>query len=109
MAVFKKWSQLCTPVAVALFFRHYGTMSEAHVTLYTTTWCPFCQKLVKNLDRTNTPYVNIDVEDDLEAAEWVKSVNDGNRVVPTVKYSDGSYATNPPASEVRAKVEELSN
>ncbi|PRQ11014.1 glutaredoxin-like protein [Corynebacterium sp. 13CS0277] len=80
-----------------------------HVTLYTTTWCPFCQRLTKALDRTNTPYTNIDVEQDLDAAAWVESVNDGNRVVPTVKYSDGTHATNPPASEVRRKLEELSS
>lgn len=78
-----------------------------HVTLYTTEWCPFCQRLVKALNRTETPYERIDVEEDLDAAAWVESVNDGNRVVPTVKYSDGTYATNPPASEVRRKLEEL--
>lgn len=83
------------------------THNDSHVTLYTTTWCPFCAKLVKNLDRTETPYARVDVEEDAEAAKWVESVNDGNRVVPTVKYSDGSYATNPAASEVRKKVEEL--
>lgn len=80
---------------------------QQHVTLYTTSWCPFCQRLRKALDRTNTPYTNIDVEENPEAGEWVKSVNDGNRVVPTVKYSDGTHATNPPASEVRAKLEAL--
>ncbi|MDO4685898.1 MAG: mycoredoxin [Corynebacterium sp.] len=82
-------------------------MTTNHVTLYTTTWCPFCQRLVKALDRTQTPYTNIDVEKDEAAAEWVKSVNNGNRVVPTVKYSDGTHATNPPGSEVRQKLEEL--
>ncbi|WKD61684.1 Mycoredoxin 1 [Corynebacterium ciconiae DSM 44920] len=79
----------------------------ANVTLYTTSWCPFCQRLKKALNRTNTPFDEIDVEQDSEAAAWVESVNDGNRVVPTVKYSDGSTATNPAASEVRAKLEEL--
>ncbi|MBV7281362.1 MULTISPECIES: mycoredoxin [unclassified Corynebacterium] len=80
----------------------------ANVTLYTTSWCPFCQRLKKALNRTETPFDEIDVEQDSEAAAWVESVNDGNRVVPTVKYSDGSTATNPAASEVRAKLEELS-
>ncbi|WP_151548970.1 MULTISPECIES: mycoredoxin [Corynebacterium] len=80
----------------------------ANVTLYTTSWCPFCQRLKKALNRTETPFDEIDVEQDAEAAAWVESVNDGNRVVPTVKYSDGSTATNPAASEVRAKLEELS-
>lgn len=82
-------------------------MSETNVTIYTTEWCPFCQRLIKALNRTETPYTRVDVEEDAEAAAWVESVNDGNRVVPTVKYSDGSYVTNPAASEVRRKLEEL--
>lgn len=82
-------------------------MSETNVTIYTTEWCPFCQRLIKALNRTEMPYTRVDVEEDAEAAAWVESVNDGNRVVPTVKYSDGSYATNPAASEVRRKLEEL--
>ncbi|AGP30230.1 mycoredoxin [Corynebacterium terpenotabidum] len=83
------------------------TSATPAVTLYTTTWCPFCTRLVDALDRTGTPYARIDVEEDAEAASWVESVNNGNRVVPTVKYADGSYATNPPAGQVRRRVSEL--
>ncbi|HHU67479.1 mycoredoxin [Corynebacterium sp.] len=82
-------------------------MAENHVTIYATTWCPYCINLQKRLDRTETPYELIDVELDADAAAWVESVNDGNRVVPTVKYSDGTHATNPEASAVRRKLEEL--
>ncbi|MBU5653877.1 mycoredoxin [Corynebacterium aurimucosum] len=81
-----------------------------HVTIFFADWCPFCAKLIKNLDRTETPYELVDVEadgtEDINA--WIESVNDGNRIVPTVLYSDGTHATNPSASEVRAKYAELS-
>lgn len=80
-----------------------------HVTIFFADWCPFCVKLIKNLDRTETPYELVDVEgentDDINA--WIESVNAGNRIVPTVLYSDGTHATNPSASEVRAKYAEL--
>lgn len=80
-----------------------------HVTIFFADWCPFCAKLIKKLDRTETPYELVDVEgentDDINA--WIESVNDGNRIVPTVLYSDGTHATNPSASEVRAKYAEL--
>ncbi|QGU06719.1 Mycoredoxin 1 [Corynebacterium occultum] len=78
------------------------------VTIYMTDWCPFCKKLISNLDRTETPYTLINVDEDTEAATWVESVNEGNRVVPTVRYSDGTHATNPPAGDVRGKHAELS-
>lgn len=77
------------------------------LTLYTTTWCPFCTRLKKLLDEKEIGYIEIDVEEDAEAAAFVESVNDGNRVVPTALYSDGTTATNPPASQVRAKLAEL--
>ncbi|OFO21357.1 NrdH-redoxin [Corynebacterium sp. HMSC056F09] len=80
-----------------------------HVTIFFADWCPFCAKLIKNLDRTETPYELVDVEadgtEDINA--WIESVNDGNRIVPTVLYSDGTHVTNPAASEVRAKYAEL--
>lgn len=81
--------------------------STAPLTLYTTTWCPFCTRLKKLLDKKEIGYVEIDVEEDAEAAAFVESVNAGNRVVPTALYSDGTTATNPPASQVRAKLAEL--
>ena len=77
------------------------------LTLYTTTWCPFCTRLKKLLDEKEIGYVEVDVEENAEAAAFVESVNDGNRVVPTALYSDGTTATNPPASAVRAKLAEL--
>ncbi|MCS5480459.1 mycoredoxin [Corynebacterium sp. YIM 101645] len=83
------------------------TAENNHITIYATTWCPYCTNLIKRLDRTETPYAVVDVEEDAEAASWVESVNDGNRVVPTVQYSDGTHATNPEASAVRRKLEEL--
>lgn len=77
------------------------------LTLYTTTWCPFCIRLKKLLDEKEIGYVEIDVESDAGAAAFVESVNGGNRVVPTALYSDGTTATNPRASQVREKLEEL--
>ncbi|HAT1172148.1 MULTISPECIES: glutaredoxin domain-containing protein [Corynebacterium] len=80
-----------------------------HVTIFYADWCPFCAKLLKGLNRTETPYALVDAEAEgtEDINEWIKSVNDGNRIVPTVLYSDGTYETNPPASAVRAKLAEL--
>lgn len=80
-----------------------------HVTIFYAEWCPFCAKLRQRLDRTQTPYALVDTEaDGTEGINaWIESVNEGNRIVPTVLYSDGTHATNPEASAVRAKLREL--
>ncbi|MFP7366544.1 mycoredoxin [Corynebacterium callunae] len=77
----------------------------SNVTIYATDWCPYCAALLRGLK--GQEFDLIDVDRDEEAGEWVKSVNNGNRVVPTVLYSDGTHATNPPAAEVIAKLEAL--
>lgn len=81
-----------------------------HVTVYYADWCPYSQRLLRDLKAQDIPHVLIDVDNGPNAAEdsaWVESVNDGNRVVPTVRYSDGTSMTNPPASEVAEKLETL--
>lgn len=82
-------------------------VDTADLTLYTTTWCPYCTRLKKLLDEKEIGYTEVDVEADADAAAFVESVNNGNRVVPTALYSDGTTATNPPASQVRKKLDEL--
>ncbi len=74
------------------------------LTLYTTTWCPFCSRLKAGLDRNQVEYTEIDIEANPEAAEFVGSVNNGNHVVPTALYGDGSTATNPAVGEVMSKL-----
>ncbi|MDY3127461.1 MAG: mycoredoxin [Corynebacterium sp.] len=82
-----------------------------HVTVFYATWCPYCTNLRTKLSNTDIDYDEVDVEqagmDDVN--EWIKSVNNGNRIVPTVLYSDGSHATNPTPKDVVAKFAELTN
>lgn len=71
------------------------------LTMYTTTWCGYCSRLKNQLNREGIEYTEIDVELDPAAAEFVMSVNGGNRTVPTVVYPDGSAATNPSLADVK--------
>ena len=78
-----------------------------HVTIYAASWCPFCQNLIAGLKENGTPFEAWDVEKHDDLSEWVKSVNNGDRIVPTVLYSDGSHATNPSVAEVTEKYNSL--
>lgn len=75
--------------------------STAALTIYSTTWCGFCRRLKTQLDREGIEYTEIDIEQNPESAEFVGSVNNGNHVVPTVLYADGSTATNPTLADVK--------
>jgi mycoredoxin len=77
---------------------------NAQLTMYTTTWCGYCYRLKSMLKAAGIGYDEIDIERDPAAAEFVGSVNGGNRTVPTVKFADGSTLTNPSLNDVKAKL-----
>ncbi|MDH6575555.1 mycoredoxin [Kitasatospora sp. MAP5-34] len=54
------------------------------VTMYSTTWCGYCNRLKSQMDRENIGYTVINIEEDPASASYVESVNNGNQVVPTV-------------------------
>lgn len=79
--------------------------STTTLTMYTTSWCGYCVRLKKMLERESISYAEVNIEQDEAAAELVMSVNSGNRTVPTLVFPDGSALTNPTIDQVRAKLE----
>jgi len=76
----------------------------AAVTMYTTTWCGYCVRLKKLMQREGITYSEVDIEQDPMAADVVMQANGGNRTVPTLVFADGSALTNPSIDEVRAQL-----
>lgn len=76
----------------------------ADFTMYSTGWCGFCRRLKTQLAEAGITYNEVDIEADPDAASFVESVNNGNQVVPTLKFADGSTATNPSLAQVQAKL-----
>jgi mycoredoxin len=71
------------------------------LTVYSTTWCGYCVRLKKMLDREGIRYAEVNIEEDEAAAQLVEDVNGGNRTVPTVVFSDGTALTNPSIDQVK--------
>jgi len=82
-------------------------MTNAPLTVYTTSWCGYCHRLKTVLKSAGISYDEVDIEQDAGAADFVSSVNGGNRTVPTVKFADGSTLTNPGAAQVKEKLADL--
>ncbi|OSC43156.1 mycoredoxin Mrx1 [Mycobacterium decipiens] len=82
-------------------------MTNPALTIYTTSWCGYCLRLKTALKANRISYDEVDIEHNPAAAEFVGSVNGGNRTVPTVKFADGSTLTNPSAGEVEAKLAKI--
>ena len=77
------------------------------LTMYTTQWCAFCRRLKSQLAKEGIEIVEVDIEADPEAADYVMTVNGGYQTVPTIVFPDGSALTNPSPAAVRDHLTEL--
>ncbi|HEU4913208.1 MAG TPA: mycoredoxin [Actinomycetes bacterium] len=72
--------------------------------MYSTVWCGYCRRLRDQMEREGISYRVVDIEDDIEAARFVMSVNGGNQTVPTLVFPDGTALTNPTLSQVKSQL-----
>ena len=74
------------------------------VTMYTTSWCGYCVRLKKLMQREGIDYAEVNIELDEGAAELVMKANGGNQTVPTLVFADGSALTNPSIDQVKSQL-----
>ena len=84
------------------------TAAPASVTMYTTTWCGYCFRLKKLMQREGIEFAEVDIEGDASAAELVMSANGANRTVPTLVFADGTALSNPSLEQVKSQLEQAS-
>ena len=68
---------------------------DAQIIMYTTSWCSDCHRAKYLLDEYGVTYVNIDVDENPEGLAFVKQMNGGNRVVPTIVFPDSTILVEP--------------
>ena len=79
---------------------------QGTVTMYSTTWCGYCQRPKNQLVVEGTAYTEINIEQDPASAAFVEKANGGNQTVPTVQVVPSSGATevvmtNPSLAQVK--------
>lgn len=70
-------------------------LSPSQIVIYTTEICADCFRVKKFFEARNIPYVDVGLERDAKAAEFVIQVNRGFRSVPTIVFPDGSILVEP--------------
>ena len=63
--------------------------------MYTTSWCGYCFRLKKVLKSEGIRFVEVDIEADPAAAEFVASVNGGNQDRPNAQVHRRVHADQP--------------
>jgi mycoredoxin len=82
-------------------------LSGQEFVMFSTEWCGYCKRLKNQLGEIGITFREINVEEEIEYAGFVEEVIGGNRVVPTLLFSDGVALTNPSAIAVKDKLASL--
>jgi glutaredoxin-like protein len=72
---------------------------RAAATVYWRPGCPYCSRLLGDLDRIGLPVDKVNIWEDSAAAARVRSIANGNETVPTVVVGDTAMV-NPRAADV---------
>jgi thioredoxin reductase (NADPH) len=80
------------------------TEEHADIIVYGTTWCPDCRRAKHFLGEHRTHYHWIDIEQDDEAMERVRELNQGRRMIPTIVFPDNSIMVEPSNAELAKKL-----
>ncbi len=76
------------------------------IDFYWRPGCPFCAMLERDLNSANIPLSKRNIWDEPKAAEFVRSVADGNETVPTI-FVAGRAMVNPPIAQVKQLLAEV--
>lgn len=74
------------------------------VKFYGAMWCGDTRRARSWMDKYKVSYEWIDVDKSKEAEEYVKSVNNGFRSIPTIVFPDGSKLVEPSTKKLEEHI-----
>jgi mycoredoxin len=81
-------------------------MGDDIIVVYGTLWCGDCFRAKRVFERGEIEYQWINIDLNREARKFVRQVNEGNLVVPTIVFPDGAILREPSNSQLEAKLEQ---
>ena len=74
--------------------------------VFSAEWCGHCHRLKAQLEHAGIAYEEVDVDADPAFLERLVQLSDGEWVIPTVEFADGTALVNPSVAAVTAKLQE---
>ena len=74
------------------------------IKMYGTTWCGDCKRAKAFFEKHNIEYDWFDTDENEDFENYVKSLNNGNRIVPTILFEDGSMLVEPSDDDLAKKL-----
>jgi thioredoxin reductase (NADPH) len=74
------------------------------IRVYGATWCPDCRRAKRFLGDQRVSFEWHDIEVDPDGVRTVQERNDGNNIIPTIIFPDGSHLSEPSNEELAEKI-----
>jgi thioredoxin reductase (NADPH) len=74
------------------------------IKVYGASWCPDCRRAKRFLGDQRVPFEWHDIEQDPDGVKIVQERNNGNNVIPTIIFPDGSHLAEPTNEELAEKI-----
>ncbi len=79
-------------------------METQQIRVYGALWCGDCRRAKRFFDEYDISYEWIDTDQDKTAEEYVRMVNNGKRIIPTILFEDGTILVEPTNRELANKL-----
>lgn len=83
---------------------HLYTKNPSQIVMYATEYCSDCIRAKAFFEANNIEYLRVSLEGNQKAVEFVMSINNGYRSVPTIIFPDGSVLVEPSLKELGEKI-----
>ena len=80
------------------------TTNTSQIVMYTTQYCSDCHRAKAFFEANKVDYIQVSLEGNQEATDFVIKVNNGMRSVPTIVFPDGSVLVEPSWEELKEKI-----
>jgi thioredoxin reductase (NADPH) len=77
---------------------------EELIRVYGASWCPDCRRAKRFLGDQRVPFEWHDIEVDPDGVRIVQDRNNGNNVIPTIIFPDGSHLAEPSNEDLAEKI-----
>ena len=84
-------------------------MPQDKIIIYGTEWCGDCYRARRILKTINIPFEWVDIDNNQAGENYVLSINNGMRSVPTIVFEDGSVLIEPSNRQLKDKLRILSH
>jgi len=74
------------------------------IKVYGASWCPDCRRAKRFLGDQRISFEWHDIEVDPDGVRTVQERNDGNNIIPTIVFPDGSHLSEPSNEELAEKI-----